>query len=1039
MPGLPEKAQIAREHVMLQHQQLQQMEDRNKKQMEDGETMNLATDVPDSDLKHIHDINRAQQPQHEQNVCGEEDDHISFDDENEDAWSDYEEEIFDTQRHIPVDDEWISMIQGSGSGVDFAKAFQYNGGLPLYYIMHLCLMNILAKIPNCNLGLHDQIMDMFAYFSDKDPDIWSDRHKHKNDRESVLEFLRKFFKQPPIQPDAVTMDIDRSTKKVTVPARDFRVELTSLLTNPHLMKDENFIQSPTFDIKTMRPTKLYEDLDDCDILDEFHTGSLYSEGIQKYCAGPPPHGIDMVIPTPIIFYSDESTTDRHGSNTFEAVKFAPAFFSADALARYETWRDIGSVPNLGVGVGRYAHSHDDEFDTNGGTKSKTKELASYQKLIDTHRIYDHLLESVRNVCREGGVRVMFRGKRCLFRPYFLGHKGDAKGQNHICCHYNANGSLGVSCLCKDCKCNVLDNPRPVDCEPITLADLERAYEDAEYAKSISYRQIPSAWNSLPMANTLEGISGSTPFDSLHTHNLGSYPDFLKYLHNLFGEGGKGAADKDAFDKLFDVVSQMIYRNSERRIPRSSTRHGQMDLSRKTAVENEGNVTVSTVSIFTTRGEEVIDIAVERQNKGIRRRNKRTLELIENGELLEGEVDLEQEISVNIDKIRSTAIKLLSYVAWCYGPKQKWELDNADEAVFDLMYSIKTYTTLPKRAKEKGSNLPGCNGHDKIKYHAIWIILQYMHKFGSTRCTDTAPNETHHKITTWASTGTQRRSSTYGYQVHCREAERRLALCCAEYVCHEFPRDHRHLYTTTTSQFDAVEHGNISDYSGSISLLGKYLLTCTPCSSGEVTLELEWNQRERNDLKTPLSTHLTNAIKSYQKNLKFEWMDEYHIRGYTEARVTSPCGDTIYRCSEDYRGNAWNDWALFNENLEDDDNYANSFYIGQIVGFFQYLNPGYPTPGGRCADAVKHEPLCYVAVRGSANFYTKEDLNRNMVTRFELSGGESVSIIPIDSICQPAVVVPNVGAPNKLEHLYILPKHRWGGLFRDQIKRGMKTK
>ena len=110
-----------------------------------------------------------------------------------------------------------------------------------------------------------------------------------------------------------------------------------------------------------------------------------------------------------------------------------------------------------------------------------------------------------------------------------------------------------------------------------------------------------------------------------------------------------------------------------------------------------------------------------------------------------------------------------------------------------------------------------------------------------------------------------------------------------------------------------------------------------------------------------------------------------------------------------------------------------------MGFFQYLNPGYPTPGGRCADAVKHEPLCYVAVRGSANFYTKEDLNRNMVTRFELSGGESVSIIPIDSICQPAVVVPNVGAPNKLEHLYILPKHRWGGLFRDQIKRGMKTK
>ena len=104
------------------------------------------------------------------------------------------------------------------------------------------------------------------------------------------------------------------------------------------------------------------------------------------------------------------------------------------------------------------------------------------------------------------------------------------------------------------------------------------------------------------------------------------------------------------------------------------------------------------------------------------------------------------------------------------------------------------------------------------------------------------------------------------------------------------------------------YGNISDCSGSISLLGKYLLTCTPCSSGEVTLELEWNQRERNDLKTPLSTHLTNAIKSYQRNLKFEWMDEYHIRGYTEARVTSPCGDTIYRCSEDYRGNAWNDWA-----------------------------------------------------------------------------------------------------------------------------------
>ena len=390
---------------------------------------------------------------------------------------------------VYAEDKWLPFLVRSGSGEFMEEFNNKERNLPAYYVMQICLLKLLEEHSNTDLGMHERILNIMHHFSTKYPRMWAERHKFKHHtRKSVVQFLAKHFGASHHIPQADTLYIDEGQKKITVPTFDFKRQMASILTDSSLMIDENFVNDPNFDKETLRPTKSFRDYTDDDVIDEPTTGRLYHQGVEMYCPNGDerPPDVDMIVPLPCILYADEVSTCAHGDLSIENVVVLPAFFNHQTRSKLGACRTLGAVPNLGAGHGKFANNYDDEY-VMGLSKKKSvnSSLASLQKAKDYQEIYRHILKSFRECCEEGGLRVMFKGKRCLFKPFVIGALGDAKGLNIWVNHYNCNGSVGVNCLVKDCHCKELDIVPP-RCVPITREERRRAVTDLKYAHEISY-------------------------------------------------------------------------------------------------------------------------------------------------------------------------------------------------------------------------------------------------------------------------------------------------------------------------------------------------------------------------------------------------------------------------------------------------------------------------------------------------------------------------------------------------------------------------
>jgi hypothetical protein len=63
-----------------------------------------------------------------------------------------------------------------------------------------------------------------------------------------------------------------------------------------------------------------------------------------------------------------------------------------------------------------------------------------------------------------------------------------------------------------------------------------------------------------------------------------YADCIRVIHNMIGRNKKNMAMKDFIDMLHQRVALSIVRNSDRDLPRSSTRFGFLDTTRVTGKE-----------------------------------------------------------------------------------------------------------------------------------------------------------------------------------------------------------------------------------------------------------------------------------------------------------------------------------------------------------------------------------------------------------------------------------------------------------------------
>ena len=942
------------------------------------------------------------------------DDESESESEEEEEWEDVDEpissdeEIMERLRNIKLrhSRRWAKYRNGDGyvRGGN-KKPYEYKGNLPPYYIAQVSLLKILSQHRGQDLKLFDRIMHWVGFFSDNYPLIWSQRMAHRHHtRKGTLQYLANFFGTNRLIPKKKTA-VMTDGSKIDVPVYDFQAVFENMMTDTDLINEDNLIQS-NFDKETWRPIKKYSELSPYDTIDDLTTGSMYEKGIELYCNEDPPPGIHRILPAPIIIFTDEAHHDKKNGNKTGPVSICPAMVKQEVRAKDASWYNIAYIPNYGLGRGKYYGNYDDKWEVEDGKKkgkkTLTQEKVKEMKVKDRQILYETALSSFREWCDEyGGLRMMWRGKLCLVKPFILMVIGDSKEYNMITNHYNSNNAR---CLNKTCLCPWQDigTKFPPECVRLTSAHREKASEDAEYAKFISYHQEASVWDDLPLADIIEGIPGHCPIEWLHLNGQGNYKDGVDVIHDVIGENQTKKSKKEELDMLFQAITNDIRRNSERNIPLIASRFAIMDLSNVTANERVGNYFVLILCLASKRGRQIMHNSFK-------------------------------EKGICINDVIDTMTSLLAYDAWCrsFGIP-KWELDNARPAVAELMENMTIH--LPKTVEE------GSHGYHKLKFHGLWLMLDSMEKYASARNTSGEHGERLHKIIVGMNGDvTQQRPATFTVQCGTRDGERNIINHAFKHIRHECPIELTYNIEDEEDTFDETPTSDASAYVW----VGQYSATCSAYSgrTHDVRYDVTWKRNEKTAAGVELHLHFLHCLTSW--SVKQEYKEPFRITGYTEMRVRS-CngGQTIYRASDYYYGTDWYDWAFVEDPIV-----PSITYIGKILGFFRYDTPGYPTY--KLVKIDKHDPdyirennltdhTMYAVVIGSTQEYSLKALESKIVTPFRLECGDQAYIVPIRCIKSPLLVTRNFGSTTQTGYLHCLPQQKWPSLFTRRIIRIMKT-
>lgn len=211
------------------------------------------------------------------------------------------------------------------------------------------------------------------------------------------------------------------------------------------------------------------------------------------------------------------------------------------------------------------------------------------KLRDYQLVLEAAFESFRNIC-DGEDHIIHEcdGVTYLYIPFLLLLIGDAAGNNKLCCHYNSLSKSEIKCFSKSCTCpfhHLTNSTRT--CQPITREQVEAVVKDPKLGSAISQHPVPCAINRIRLAEDplcRQGVAGLTPPERLHIFDQGMYGESTRVVHNMIGRNKKNMAMKDFIDMLHQRVTLTIARNSDRNLPRASTRFGFLDTTRVSGKE-----------------------------------------------------------------------------------------------------------------------------------------------------------------------------------------------------------------------------------------------------------------------------------------------------------------------------------------------------------------------------------------------------------------------------------------------------------------------
>jgi len=328
------------------------------------------------------------------------------------------------------------------------------------------------------------------------------------------------------------------------------------------------------------------------------------------------------------------------------------------------------------------------------------------------------------------------------------------------------------------------------------------------------------------------------------------------------------------------------------------------------------------------------------------------------------------------------------------------------------------------------------------------MIRYMRMYGSATNFHGGPGEEHHKESV-KKTGhnTQRRPVSFTCQVSQRSAEANIISYSHKFIrnqCLPEKAGYRGGYDYSLPIHPKITSDkavHMNNKMGTFDIRFASGRGRPGRNTGGVDTEYtyDWKDSKKNKLKLQPHSLLIHGLTAHAQSIGDGRNNQnipcpYTVRCYTELRIPTQQGynkNQIYRASPDYRGSPWYDWALVK------DEYGGKTYIGQIVGFFQYLTGGIRTVKHHLDDTDpvdgSLDPTLYVVLQCSEHCFTKDDLEKKMITPFSMLREPKPYVLPISCLLCPLIVISNWGDDCTWKKLAVLPYHSWGILFKNRIR------
>jgi len=735
-------------------------------------------------------------------------------------------------------------------------------------------LNDLINRHKAPLLLYDEIVHLFNDY------ISSDNFSKYGKLCTRQSFIKQLEKSHPsvtaLRPVNKLVTLHDDTQ-VTVPVFDIQAMILDILTNPELMREENFAEGYdifTGEIDDNHPSNLN--------YGEIHTGDEWTPARNKYCQSPN----DM--PIGIVIFGDKSHTDLHGALSLTPIIFTLTLFNVKSRNNPKFWRVIGYLPNLGYG------------------KNKSNKTSTVNKVQDEHNCLSCVFESIRRIHKNGGFKTTVLGQDVNVKIWIHYFIGDTEGNNKWLGHYQGSNP-GVSRPYRDCTCSFdeLSNPNPT-CVYVTINEMRDAMQELRNSndvgmlifKKLSRHPIKNALtiNHMPLSDMIHGPSAMMPPELLHASMAG----MLKYIFQSMQLYIGATKIRDEIDKMHVRMLLDVKRQSDRDLPRGSMRNGIIDDTKCQAEERKGNLFLLLCIGSTVLGGDKLQKALRYDDRTF----KKWLQFIK---------------------------LYLSMEQWMHDSNPKEEVTHARPLIGKVLRSLQNL--FPREGTGNEYNIP--------KMHAMTKFQFYMKRYGSAINFYGGTGESAHKFFVKApGLKTQRRVTEFASQVANQYYNMLVTTKALRSVdiydkSIQIRGNHDLLQLTSDSNF-SDDYVDDMQYN----LSGRYSIQLTEsvtekASRGE-GIYPQWktnlNGVKNNNYKYRLHSRLVNAIINRMKSNVVNT-----VEGFTRLTTESQDGNqVIYHANPHFQGRMWYDWAYvhFEEHMTNAE-VIERYYPAKILGFVKF--------------------------------------------------------------------------------------------------------